>query len=94
MLYIKTRLRTKSAARAKSLSELPATYLSVGDCDLFLNESIEYAQRLKSAGVPLELHVIPGAPHGFDMFPSRIAKDEFARRNTALAKHFGCYDGG
>jgi acetyl esterase/lipase len=84
----------ESAACANSLNELPATYLSVGDCDLFFDENMDYAQRLKSGGVPLELHVVPGAPHGFDLFPIRIAKDEFARRNTALAKHFGrCDDG-
>ncbi len=83
----------ESAALAKSLSELPATYLCVGDCDLFFDENMEYAQRLKSAGVPTELHAIPGAPHGFDMFPSRFATDEYARRNAALAKHFGRSDG-
>jgi acetyl esterase/lipase len=33
--------------------------------DLFLEENLEYARRLVRAGVPTELHVYPGAFHGF-----------------------------
>jgi acetyl esterase/lipase len=49
------------------LSGLPATYIDVGDLDILRDESIEYARRLMAAGIPTELHVIPGIPHGFDM---------------------------
>ena len=34
--------------------------------DGFADEDIDYAVRLRHAGVPTELHVYPGAPHGFD----------------------------
>lgn len=34
--------------------------------DLFLEEDIEYAKRLIGDGVPTELRVIAGAPHGWD----------------------------
>jgi acetyl esterase/lipase len=54
-------------ARAPDLSGLPATYIDVGDLDVLRDESIEYARRLMAAGIPTELHVIPGLPHGFDM---------------------------
>ena len=37
----------------------------MGNLDLFLDENIEYAQRLLQAGTPTELHVYPGAYHGF-----------------------------
>jgi acetyl esterase/lipase len=52
-----------------ALSGLPvcATYIDVGDLDILRDESIEYARRLMAAGVPTELHVIPGLSHGFDM---------------------------
>ena len=30
------------------------------------DEDIDYAVRLRHAGVPVELHVYPGAPHGYD----------------------------
>jgi acetyl esterase/lipase len=50
-------------ARAPDLSGLPATFISVGTLDLFLEENMEYARRLTRAGVPVELHVYPGVPH-------------------------------
>jgi acetyl esterase/lipase len=56
-----------AAARAENLAGLPPTYIVVGALDLFLEEDIEYARRLIRAGVPTELHVYPGAFHGFPM---------------------------
>lgn len=56
-----------AAARAESLVGLPPTFISVGALDLFLEEDLEYARRLMRVGVPTELHVYPGAYHGFDM---------------------------
>lgn len=57
-----------AAARATNLKGLPPAYIPVGDLDLFLDENITYAQRLLAAGVPTELHVYPGAFHGFNGF--------------------------
>jgi acetyl esterase/lipase len=54
-------------ARATDLSGLPDTYIDVGDLDILRDENIEYARRLMAAGIPTELHVVPGLPHGFDM---------------------------
>lgn len=52
-------------ARTDDLAGLPPTFIAVGALDLFLEENLEYARRLIRAGVPTELHVIPGAFHGF-----------------------------
>jgi acetyl esterase/lipase len=52
-------------ARATNLTGLPPTFIVIGALDLFLEESMEYARRLIRSGVPTELHVIPGAFHGF-----------------------------
>jgi acetyl esterase/lipase len=38
----------------------------VGAIDGFLDEDADYAMRLLEAGVPTDLHVYPGAPHGFE----------------------------
>lgn len=52
-------------ARVVDLSGLPPHFISVGALDLFLEEDLEWSRRLTRAGVPVELHVIPGAYHGF-----------------------------
>lgn len=56
-----------AAARAEDLAGLPSAFISVGALDLFAEEDIDYARRLLRAGVPTELHVYPGAYHGFDL---------------------------
>jgi acetyl esterase/lipase len=38
----------------------------VGDVDGLLDEDIDYARRLIAAGVSTDLHILAGAPHGFD----------------------------
>ncbi len=53
-----------AAGRATDLAGLPEAYVSVGGADGFPDEDIVYAMRLYGAGVPTELHVYPGAPHG------------------------------
>jgi acetyl esterase/lipase len=53
-----------AAARAQDLGGLPEAYVCVGGADGFRDEDITYAMRLYGAGVPTELHVYPGAPHG------------------------------
>jgi acetyl esterase/lipase len=64
-----------AAARATDLRGLPPALVIVGGADGFRDEDIEYALRLGQAGVPPELHVLPGAPHGVQMFAgTRIAQ--------------------
>ena len=76
-------------SRATDLSGLPPTYIAVGALDLFLEEDLEYSRRLIRAGVPTELHVIPGAYHGFGMAgntPQVLLSQQL--RMTALARAF------
>ena len=58
---------TAAPARASDLSGLPPTFVSVGSVDGFLDEDAEYALRLNRVGVPAELHVYPGACHGYQI---------------------------
>ncbi|MCV7344773.1 alpha/beta hydrolase [Mycolicibacterium rhodesiae] len=53
-------------ARRTDLAGLPPAWLGVGTLDLFHDEDLDYAARLQAAGVPCEVHVVPGAFHGFD----------------------------
>ena len=78
-----------AAARATDLARLPPTFISVGALDGFSDEDIDYAVRLRHAGVPTELHVYPGAPHGFDAFAPGTAIAKRANRDIEewLAPH-------
>jgi acetyl esterase/lipase len=79
-------------ARCHSLESLPAAFIAVGALDLFLEEDIEYARRLSRAGVPTEMHLYPGAFHGFDAVPgaeiARVFRMDWLR---ALRRAFGTY---
>jgi acetyl esterase/lipase len=66
-------------ARASDLARLPPTFLASGALDLFLEENLDYSRRLIRAGVPTELHIYPGAPHGFMMVESAYVSKQFAR---------------
>ena len=65
-------------ARALDLNGIAPLYVEVGDLDIFRNEDIAYALRAAEAGVPLELHVHPGAPHAFE----RTAPDAAVSRRA------------
>jgi acetyl esterase/lipase len=54
-------------ARRTDLSGLPPAWIGVGTLDLFHAEDVDYAHRLRRAGVPVDLVVIEGAFHGFDV---------------------------
>ena len=60
------------------MAGLPPTLVVVGSVDGFRDEDIEYATRLNQAGVPTELHVYPGAPHGFSVFADRPVAQQAA----------------
>ena len=73
-----------AAARANDLAGLPPTYIATGGLDLFLEEDMEFARRLMRHGVPVELHVYPGAYHVFNIAPeAQVAIN--ARRDSIAA---------
>jgi acetyl esterase/lipase len=62
----------------------------VGSVDGFRDEDVEYATRLNQAGVPTELHVYPGAPHGFTLFADAPVAQQAGRDATRwLARQLG-----
>jgi acetyl esterase/lipase len=64
-------LPAAAPARLREFGGLASAYIEVGDLDIFRDENLAYAQRLAAAAVPIELHVHPGAPHGFERFAPR-----------------------
>jgi acetyl esterase/lipase len=55
-------------ARLADHRGLAPAYLDVGDLDIFRNEDLSYGRSLALAGVPVEFHLHPGAPHGWERF--------------------------
>jgi acetyl esterase/lipase len=53
-------------SRHTNLTGLPAAWIGVGSLDLFHDENLAYADRLRTASVRCEVEVVPGAFHGFD----------------------------
>lgn len=75
-------------ARAEDLTGLPTTWLATAELDGFVDEDVEYAARLLRAGVPTELHVYPGAVHGFDLFApdAAVTRRFVAERRAAFCR--------
>lgn len=53
-------------ARTEDYSNLPPTFICIGDLDPFRDETITYVQKLRQSGVPVEFHLYPGGFHAFE----------------------------
>ncbi|MEU4115268.1 alpha/beta hydrolase fold domain-containing protein [Kitasatospora sp. NPDC028055] len=75
-------------ARATDLTGLPAAYLDVGSAETFRDEAVAYADAIWRAGGEAELHVWPGACHGFDTFAphAALARDAQEARTRWLRR--------
>jgi acetyl esterase/lipase len=77
-------------ARAEDLSNLPPALILVGAVDGFVDEDVDFAMRLNRAEVPVELHVFPGAPHGFDGLTPKaaVSRQASAAIHAWITKHY------
>lgn len=74
-------------SRVNDYAGLPATWIHTVGLDLFRDENIQYAQALMAAGVAVELVVMPGACHGFQMLPgTELGARYVAAHRAALAR--------
>jgi acetyl esterase/lipase len=79
-----------AAARAANLRGVAPAFIDVGALDLLVLESVAYAIRLIEAAVPTELHVHPGAYHGYELLPGvQVAERAHRLRAEALSRAFG-----
>ncbi|MFF7454500.1 alpha/beta hydrolase [Kitasatospora sp. NPDC008115] len=75
-------------ARAADLAGLPAAYIEVGSAETFRDEAVAYADAIWRAGREAELHVWPGAFHGFDTFApdAALSRDALGARLRRLRR--------
>ncbi|WP_436792843.1 alpha/beta hydrolase fold domain-containing protein [Actinospongicola halichondriae] len=80
-----------SAARCEDLAGLPPAWIGVGDADLFHDENLAYADRLRAAGVEVALDIVPGMYHGADdMRPDApLMIDFIGRLRAAIGRAVG-----
>ena len=75
-------------ARARDYAGLPPVFLAVGSIDLFAPENLTAATRMIADGVAVELHLYPGAYHGFNLVADSRVAQAFARDSlAAIERH-------
>lgn len=84
------------AARRDDLTGLPPTWIYASDIELFHDEDVAYAERLRDAGVDVTVDVISGAPHAPEAWAPDvpIARDLVSRGRAWLGARLGTRPGG
>ncbi len=72
-------------ARREDLTGLPQAWIGVGTLDIFHDEDVAYAQRLKESGIECEMIIVPGAFHGFDVFDPQLPIVQAFRKSQVSA---------
>lgn len=75
-------------ARTATLAGLAPAFITCSELDPLRDEAIAYAEALLSAGVAVELYVVPGTCHGFDsLLPDwEVSQRVFAMQGAALRR--------
>jgi acetyl esterase/lipase len=71
------------------LGNLCPALFTVGTKDALLDDTLFMHARWVAAGNEAELAIYPGAPHGFTLFPSDLAKSATARMDAFLNRVLG-----
>jgi acetyl esterase/lipase len=67
-------------ARADDYSNLPPTATFVGELEIFRDETVQYVENLRKAGVPVDFEIYEGCYHAFEQIcpKAEISKEAFA----------------
>ena len=90
-LYLKgsdpaARPATLAPARAENLAGLPPAYIATAQYDPIRDDGVRYAELLRAAGVPVELHNAETLVHGYVSFGIAVpaAQEAVAKALAAL----------
>lgn len=76
-----------SPIEADSLEGLPDAYVEVAEFDCLRDEGLAYAAAMEQAGVPVQVHEVKGAMHGYDIaVGSSLVNDLMAQRIAFFQK--------
>jgi acetyl esterase/lipase len=77
------------AFEREDLTGFPPAWIGVGTLDLFHDEDVAYAQKLRNCGVDCELVIVPGAFHGFDVLNDGVSViQDFRKSQMAALKRY------
>ncbi|KAH9858146.1 alpha/beta hydrolase fold-domain-containing protein [Lenzites betulinus] len=79
-------------APEEAFKKSPPAWIGVAELDILRDEGIAYGEKLKTAGVPVEIQVYKGAPHpimAMDGEALEVGKRLVSDAGAALAKAFG-----
>ena len=83
------KLAYHSPIEAESFAGTPMTYIETAEFDALRDGAILYAEKLRSAGIEVELHNTKGTVHGYDMMlKSGIVKELIGKRVSFLKRAF------
>ncbi|KAI9002902.1 Alpha/beta hydrolase fold-3 domain protein [Hyaloraphidium curvatum] len=76
-------------SREADLRGMPRCWIGVGAADIFADEDVEFARRLREQGVEVELEVVPKAFHLFDAARHPVAKRYNGMKYDYLTRMLG-----
>jgi len=73
------------AAQVSDLDSVAPVWIGLAECDPLVDEGVMYADRLRMAGVPVDLEIYAGVVHGFIQFGRAIPQALIAHNDAARA---------
>ncbi|MDZ4174119.1 MAG: alpha/beta hydrolase [Hydrogenophaga sp.] len=74
-----------ASGQVRDLDGVAPVWIGLAECDPLTDEGVQYADRLRMAGVPVDLEIYTGVVHGFIQFGRAIPQALTAHNDAARA---------